>query len=217
MRTNLQVRRISREAKVKIAATMIAALIGMFAGSQAHAQSSGGYLGISGGAVWTDAASSVAGFAGGVHDESIPNGFKVYGGRIRDRFGIEFAYYYLGEYEIEDGAGVVQDALETRALAVSGVYSAPIAPGYAFIGKLGIAFTEAQYDCRLNCGPPFFVDTRRRGNAGLIGLGITSQIAGNVALRMEFEHIGNVRHGISNAIRFNDGYDMLSVGLHVNF
>lgn len=202
---------------MKIAATMIAALVGMLAGSQVHAQSSGGYLGISGGAVWTDAAGSVAAIAGGIHDDSIPNGFKLFGGRIWDRFGIEFAYYYLGEYDIVDGAGAVQDQLETRALAVSGVYSAPIAPGYTFIGKLGIAFTEAQYDCRLNCGPPFFVDTKRRGNAGLIGLGITAQMFGDVALRMEFEHIGNVRHSISNAIRFNDGYDMFSVGLHVNF
>jgi opacity protein-like surface antigen len=217
MRTNLWVRGISREAKVKIAATIITALVGMFAGSQVHAQSSGGYLGISGGAVWTDAAGSVAEFGSGIHDESVPNGFKVYGGRIWDGFGIEFAYYNLGEYDIEDGAGAVQDRLETRALAVSGVYSAPLGHGYALIARLGIAFTEARYDCRLDCGPPFFVDTKRRGNAGLIGLGFASQISGNIGLRMEFEHIGNVRHGISNAFLFNEGYDMFSVGIHVNF
>jgi hypothetical protein len=216
MRTNLWVRGILTEAKVKIAATMIAALVGVLAGSQAHAQSSGSYLGISGGAVWTDAAGSVATFASGIHDESVPNGFKVFGGRIRDGFGMEFAFYDLGTYDIVNGAGAVQDQLETRALAVSGVYSAPLGHGYGFIAKLGIAFTEARYDCRLNCGPPF-VDTKRRGNSGLIGLGVTSQMSGNVALRMEFEHIGNVRHAISNAFLFNDGYDMFSVGLHVNF
>lgn len=218
MRGNLWVGGTLTEAKVKIAATMIAALVGMLAGFQAHAQSSTVYMGASGGAVWTDAADSVAAISGGVHDDSVPNGFKVFGGRIRDNFGIELAYYYLGKFDIVAfGTGAMLDQLETRALAVSGVYSAPLGHGYNFIAKLGIAFTEAQYDCRTGCGVAPFIDTRRRGNSGLIGLGITSQVSSNVALRMEFEHIGNVRHAMSNTVFFNDGYDMFSVGLHLNF
>lgn len=206
-----------REAIVKIAATMFAALVGVLAGSQVHAQSSSTYLGVSGGSVWTDAANSVAAVSGGFHDESVPNGFKVYGGRIWDRFGLEFAYYSLGTYDIVNTTGAIVDQLETRAFAVSGVYAAPLGQGYTFIAKLGIAFTEAEYDCRLGCGTAPFVDTTRRGNSGLIGLGFASQIASNLALRMEFEHIGSVRHGMSNFVKFNDGYDMLSVGIHLNF
>ena len=217
MRTNLWVKGILREAIVKIAATMFTALVGALAGSQVHAQSSSTYLGVSGGAVWTDAANSVATVSSGIHDESVPNGFKVYGGRIWDRFGLEFAYYNLGKYDIVDINGAILDQLETRALAVSGVYAAPLGQGYTFIAKLGIAFTEAEYDCQSVCGTVPFIDTKRRGNSGLIGLGVTSQMSSNIALRMEFEHIGNVRHGMSNAVKFNDGYDMFSVGLHLNF
>ena len=218
MRGNLWVRGTLTEVKVKIAATMIAALVGMLAGFHAHAQSSTAYMGASVGAVWTDAANSVASISGGVHDEGVPNGFKVFGGRIRDNFGIEFAYYNLGKYDIVTaGTGALLDQLETRALAVSGVYSAPLGQGYNFIAKLGIAFTEAQYDCRTGCGVAPFIDTKRRGNAGLIGLGITSQVSTNVALRMEFEHIGSIRHAMSNTVFFNDGYDMFSVGFHLTF
>jgi opacity protein-like surface antigen len=202
---------------VKIAATVFVVLAGVLAGSQVQAQSSRSYLGISGGAVWTDAANSVAAISGGIHDESVPNGFKFYGGRIWDRFGMEFAYYNLGKYDIVNPVGTVLDQLETTALAVSGVYLAPLGRGYSLVAKVGIAFTEAQYSCRTGCGTPPFISTRRRGNSGLLGLGVTSQMSENVALRMEFEHIGSVRHAMSNVVFFNDGFDMFSVGIHINF
>lgn len=132
-----------------------------------------------------------------------------------ERFGIEFAYYNLGEYDIVDGAGALLDQLTTTAIGVSGVYTAPIAPGYYFNAKLGLAFTDAKYDCKASCTSPF-VDTNRRGTSGLLGIGLAMRAVSNLWLRLEYEHVGSVQHAISN-IRFNDGYDMLSVGVHIGF
>jgi hypothetical protein len=194
---------------------LIAALAGLLVGAQAQAQTNSTYLGVSGAAVWTDAARSLATLTGGVHDDKIPNGFKVFGGRVWDRFGVEFGYYNLGEYDIIDATNAVQDQLETTAFAVSWVYATPIAQGYHFNFKLGLAFTEATYDCKLLCGAPF-LDTKRRGTSGLIGVGVAWQASGNFALRMDFEHLGSVQHAVSQT-KFKEGYDMFSVGAQLNF
>jgi hypothetical protein len=204
-----------REAKVTRAAILIAAVAGLLAGAQAHAQAPGYYLGISGAGVWTDAARSTATLTAGSHNDEIPNGFKVFGGRMGDRFGIEFAYYYLGNYDIVDGAGAVTDQLESSAMAVSGVYTAQVAPGYYFNAKIGLAFTDVRYDCRAGCTAPR-LDTTRRGTSGLMGIGMSARVSRDIWVRTELEHIGSVQHAISNQ-RFKDGYDMLSVGVHVQF
>jgi hypothetical protein len=186
MRGILCLQGISREAEVKKTGILIAALAGVLAGTQAQAQSTSTYLGISGAAVWKDA-----------------------------RFGVEFGYYILGKYDIENAGGAVQDQLKASALAVSGVYSTPIGYGYSFNGKLGIAFTEAKYDCKLACGGTF-LDTRRRGTSGLIGVGVGWQAASNLAFRIDYEHIGGLQHAVST-IRFKEGYDLMSVGVQLQF
>lgn len=145
---------------------LFAVLAGAIAAGQSQAQQSTAYLGIGGGAVWTDAATSVARpTPGNMHDEQIPNGLKIYGGRMWDHVGVEFGYYKLGKYDIINVGGAVQDQLSTSAFAVSGVYSAPIGQGYVFNGKIGVAFTQAEYDCKVVCGATPFINTRQRGTS----------------------------------------------------
>jgi hypothetical protein len=202
---------------VKRSVILFAALAGLLAGSQVHAQAPGFYFGLSGGAATTDATNSVATQTFGVHDDKTPNAYKIYGGRMWDDYGLEFAYYNLGKYKFLAGfAGPVQDELQTSALAVSGVYSKALGQGYYFNAKAGIAFTLAEYDCKLGCGVPPFIDTQRRGNSGLLGLGVAMRASQSLFFRIEYEHIGAVQHAISN-IRFKNAYDLFSIGLMAQF
>ena len=201
---------------MKRTAILFAALAGLLAGSQVHAQSPGYYLGLSGGAATTDATNSLAALTLGVHDDKTPNAYKIFGGRMWDDYGLEFAYYNLGKYKFLAGfAGPVQDEMQTSAIAVSGVLSKPLGQGYYFNAKAGIAFTLAEYDCKLSCGAPF-VDTQRRGNSGLLGLGVAMRASESLLFRIEYEHIGAVQHAISN-IRFKNAYDLFSIGLVAQF
>jgi hypothetical protein len=196
---------------------MLGALVAGAALAQpALAQNNSAYVGISGAAVYSDSARSLEGITGGIHDESVPNGGKIYGGYMWNNLGVEFGYYMLGKYEIDNVGGAVQDELRTSAIAVSGVYAVPMGAGYSFNAKLGIAFTNAEYDCILACGAPF-VDTTRRGTSGLIGIGFGWRTSGGaLSLHMDYEHIGSVQHAVST-IKFKDAYDMFSVGVRLNF
>jgi hypothetical protein len=195
---------------------LTAALAATLAALPARAQDSSFYIGASGAASYTDAARSMEQITFGVHDKSVPNGGKVYAGYVSGSWGMEFGYYYLGKIEIENAGGQVQDELETAAIVIAGVYEAPIAAGYTFVGRLGVAFTQAKYDCQLACGAPPFVDTKENGTSGMFGLGLDARMAQNFTLRMEYEHIGSVHHSVGN-IQFKDAYDMFSVGVRLVF
>jgi len=207
---------VKKGAAMKRLGMLCALVAGASLALPALAQNTSTYIGASGAAVWSDAPRSLEGLTGSIHDESIPNGGKIYGGRMWDRLGVEVGFYYLGEYELDNAGGAVQDKLRTSAIAVSGVYAVPMGAGYSFNAKLGLAFTSAKYDCVLNCGAPF-VDTTRRGTSGLLGIGFGWRSPGSGwSLHMDFEHIGSVEHAVSN-IKFKDAYDMFSVGARLNF
>lgn len=197
---------------------LTAALAATLAALPARAQDSSGefYIGLSGAASYTDAARSMEQITGGTHDKSVPNGGKLYAGYMRGNWGMEVGFYYLGKIEIENPAGQVQDVMETGALVVALAYEAPIAPGYAFVGRVGVALTQAEYDCKLACGGVTFVDTKETGTSGMFGLGLDMRLARSFALRMEYEHIGSVHHNVGN-VQFKDAYDMFSVGVRLVF
>jgi OmpA-like transmembrane domain len=186
-----------------------------FAGT-ARAQTTTTYLGVSGGAVYTDAATNVSAITAGIHDESVPNGLKIYAGRLWGEFGVEVAYYDLGKYDFVDAGGATTDQLKTSAVTVSGIYSTPLGQGYTFNAKVGVAFTDARYDCKLNCGSPPFVDTTQKGTSSVYSLGVGWQASSSVMLRADFEHFGALHHAIST-LRFKSPYDMFSLGVQFQF
>lgn len=174
------------------------------------------YLGVSGAAVYTDAAGSLEALVGGFHDKQVPNGGKVYGGYKRGNWGMEAGYYLLGNYEILTApAGQVQDELTTNAIVIAGVYEAELFPGYTLVARLGVAFTEAEYDCKLACGGAFR-DTSETGTSGMWGVGMDMRMTQSFSLRLEYEHFGSVHHAVVNQ-KFKDGYDMFSVGARFGF
>ncbi|MDH4093917.1 MAG: outer membrane beta-barrel protein [Betaproteobacteria bacterium] len=197
---------------------LTAALAAALAALPARAQEAPGrfYMGISGAAVTSDASRSMESITGGVYDESTPNGGKVYAGYLRGNWGLEFGYYYLGKYEIENAGGQVQDVLETSAIVVAGVYQVEMWRGFDFVARAGVAFTNAQYDCKLSCGTMPFVDTETKDLSGMWGIGLNMRMTQSLSLLLEYEHIGSVHHNVGN-IEFQDGYYLYSVGARLTF
>jgi len=207
-------RAFSREAEVKRTAILIAILAGALLAPQVQAQEPGqGYFGIGYGSVWTDGTSPY----GNTIDEDTAGGFKIYGGSMWDRFGIELGIYGLGKYDVNLGGTKIADT-QTSAVAVSGVLVTPLGGGYSLHGKLGLAFTQSEIRCFATCGTgvPVLADTKKRGTSGVLGLGIGAKLGQDVMMRVDYEHFGNVHHQIST-FKYNDSYDILAVSIQFNF
>jgi hypothetical protein len=135
-----------------------------------------------------------------------------------DNWGMELGLHSLGRYEIESANVKVSD-MRTAALSVSGVYTQPLFDsGFNVNVRLGLAFTEAKYTCASSCGlgTPANVNTRYRGVAGTIGLGIGAKITQALSMRVDFDHFGNVKHQV-DLTEFNESYDVLSANLQLLF
>ena len=199
---------------MKRTAILIAALAGALLASQAQAQEPGqGYFGIGFGAATTDGTSPY----GNTLDEDTAGGFKVYGGSMWERFGIELGFYNLGKYDVNFGGAKIAET-KTAAVAVSGVLATPLGGGYSFHAKIGLAFTQAEFSCISLCGTgnPVLADTKKRGTSGLLGIGLGARIGQNVLARIDYEHFGSVHHQISTT-EYTDGYDIFAVSVQFNF
>lgn len=198
---------------MKRTAVLFAALAGMFLAAHAQAQQPGStYLGVGYGSIWSDGASPY----GNTVDDGVAGGGRIYAGRMVDRFGVELGYYDLGKYNVTL-AGAPVSKMVTKAIAVSGIYAAPLGGGYTFSTKIGIAFTRAENQC-VQCGilnPPN-VNTMKRGLSGLIGFGLAAQLSNNFGVRMDLEHFGAVHHAIST-FDYKNAYDLFSVSAQISF
>ena len=181
-------------------------------------QTGGLFLGVSGIAAYTDAARTMESITGGTHDKSVPNGGKVFGGYMWDRWGVELAYYYLGKYDFLNApaVGQIQDQLETRAVTMAGVYEAQMAPTMSLFFRAGLAITRTQYDCKLGCGSPPFLDTKKTATSGMGGVGLGFRLTQRSSVRLEWEHFGSVHHAVANQ-EFKDAYDLFSLGVRLMF
>jgi hypothetical protein len=200
--------------------TIVALLAGVLLGGQAFAQAPGqSYFGASYGAVWTDGGSP---YSVNVLNEDTSAGFKVFAGNMLwNKFGLEVGYYNLGKYEtVFTGTNQPFMEAETSAITVNGVYTTPLGPGYAFHAKAGVAFTLYEASCRdaavCAVSDPVMLNTKTRGVSGMLGIGISANLAKDLALRVDFEHVGSVHEAVG-ATEFKDGYDFFSVGLQFTF
>ena len=202
---------------MKKAAILIAALAGLLLTAQASAQAPGQgfYIGAGGGTVWSK--------GGQIYSDTVNEdaslGGKVFAGYMAtDSWGMELALHSLGRYEAEFANAKIAD-MRTTALSVSGVYTQPLFnSGFNVNVRVGLAFTEAKYTCASSCGLgiPANVDTRYRGVAGTIGLGIGAKITQALSMRVDFDHFGNVKHQV-DLTEFNEPYDVLSASLQLLF
>ncbi len=196
---------------------LLAALSSVFLATPALAQSAGGYVGAGFLSASTNNASDFAtvvagpGFSG---DKSA-TGLKVYGGYLWGQYGVEAGYYGLGSYEVKSG-GTKTDEFKTTAFTVSGVGSLPLDKAFNLHGKLGLAFTSADYTCVVACGGPIFVNTKKSGVSPLLGIGLGWQATNSFSLRADLELFNNVKHAAG--IQSNDAsYTALSVSGQYNF
>lgn len=199
---------------------MLCALVAgaLLLAGQAQAQEPGqNYFGIGYGINYTDGASPNT----NTIDDGRVGGARIFGGKMWSNVGMEFGYYDLGEYDV-NLLGVKVDEMKTQAVSVMGVLAVPIGSAYAFQGKAGVAFTQAQYSCIAQCGtaPNAFLDTRKRDVGGIIGFGVTARFAQNVLLRADYEHIGSVKHARATSVsttEWEDGYDIFSISVMFTF
>ena len=189
-------------------------LSGVFLATPAFA---GGYVGagfLSASTKNADDFSAAANGPGGSGDKSA-TGLKVYGGYMWGRYGVEAGYYGLGTYEVK-GGGVKTDEFETTAIAVSAVGSWPLGTAFSLNGKLGVAFTSADYKCVQGCGGPIFVNTKESGSSLLIGIGVGWQATKSFTVRGDFEVFTNVKHAAGIASN-EANYNTFSVSGQYNF
>lgn len=185
--------------------------------AQAQGHGTGGYIGAGVMQTYTDNATEFAAFAVGFGGDGDSNaaGYKVYGGYVWPaRFGVEVGWYDLGTYEVRT-FGVKSDEFKTTALAFSGTYSLPINPHVDVRFKLGIAFTDADYQCFSTCGWPY-VNTSHSDIAGLMGIGLGWRIAPNFSVRGDYEYFGGVVHAVGGMIG-EYGYSTFSIAGQFHF
>lgn len=194
-------------------AILIAALAGLSAGSQAHAEESAGYMGVGFSAIWSNGGSVYSDTV----NENVTSGGKIYGGYQWGPMGMEISYNHLGTYD-SLFAGALVSQMKTSAIALAGIYTAPIAPGFNLSAKVGLAFTEAKHSCVSLCGTgtPSNVDTKELGLSGLIGLGVGMRMSNDLEVRVDFDHFGSVHHKV-DLTKFTTGYDIMSVSLKITF
>ena len=178
----------------------------------------GFYIGAAGSAVYTDAMQNVQSIVGGGYsNDSEPNGGKVYAGYKRGRWAMELGYYYLGKYEnLTALGGQVTDTLETQAIVTAVVYEVPMNSTFSLFARAGIAFTLAQYECKVGCGTSPLIDTRTDGISGMMGLGADMRLSERFSLRGEYEHVGSVHEAVDTQ-KFKNGYDMYTLGVRFMF
>jgi hypothetical protein len=191
-------------------------LSGLFLATPALAQQGGGYVGAGFVSASTNNASDFASaFVVNGSANKSATGLKVYGGYLWGRYGLEAGYYDLGTYDVKSG-GVKTDKFKTSAITVSGVGSLPLGNAFNLNGKLGLAFTSADYTCVLGCGGAIFVNTSKSGVSLLLGGGLGWQATKSFSLRGDLEFFNNVQHAAG--IAKNDAsYTTLSVSGQYNF
>jgi hypothetical protein len=196
---------------VKRTAILIAALAGALLASHAQAQQ-GGYVGIGYGSVWSNGGSF---FSNTINEDTVAGG-KIYAGYMTSEYlGLEIGLHNLGKYEVFL-LGTKTDEFKTTAVSVAGVLSVPVGGGYSFNGRLGLAFTNVEYDCLQGCGVAPLVDTKKRGTSGLLGLGLGAKLGQSAEVRIDFDHFGSVHHAVGNT-EYKESYDVLSVNLVLLF
>ncbi|SRR6266567_5106309 len=194
---------------------LVVVFSGVLLATPALAQQGGGYVGAGFLSASTNNASDFADVFGGKGDKSA-TGLKVYGGYMfRPNLGVEAGYYDLGTYDVKSGA-TKTDEFKTSAFAVSAVGSWPFGTEFDFHGKLGLAFTSADYTCKVVCGGPVFVNTSKSGSSLLLGVGVGWKATRNFSLVADFELFSKVKHAAGIASNDAD-YTTFSVSGQYNF
>jgi hypothetical protein len=191
-------------------------LCGVFLATPALAQPLDGYVGAGFVSVSTKNASDFADafVVNGSGDKSA-TGLKVYGGYLWNGYGLEAGYYDLGTYEVKLG-GIKMDEFKTTAFTVSGVGSWPLGTALNLNGKVGLAFTSADYTCVQACGGTF-VNTSKSGVSALLGIGLGWQATKSFSLRADLEHFFDVKHAAGTLLTNDASYTALSVSGQYNF
>ena len=178
---------------------------------------SGFYIGGGVSTVSTDNAEEFAdaiyGSAGSA--DSSATALKVYGGYVwNNNFGLEAGFYDLGKYSV-NVIGTEVDRFKTKAFTVSGVAALPLGQNWSLFGKLGLAFTDAKYECVQLCAG--VADESKSGVVPVIGVGIGWNATKNFTVRADYEGFIDVPHTALGSPEVKYQYNVLSVSAQYRF
>lgn len=137
-------------------------------------------------------------------------GKLFFGASLMPQLDVEAAVFDLGRTSgsvVVPGVGTVTASARVRGIGLSGVLSAPVGPASVF-AKAGIANVRARAETSVATGLP----GSERAWQPTLGLGLSYPIAGQVAVRGEWERVRARFPGGEK-----DNVDLLSVGVSYRF
>lgn len=184
-------------------------------------ENKGWYAGGSFGTSTSDYSASDAqadfGYNPGVSVDDSDTGVKVFGGfRFNPYIGAEFGLVDLGVTKISGRVGSLASADELDA---GGIYGAavgrlPLGAGFALLGKLGLGMISGEYTCKQLC-PAGGYSTDTLTVVPLAGAGAQFDFAQHFAIRVEYEHFGEVEYDENGILAAS--YNLLTAGFLFKF
>ena len=184
----------------------------------------GGYVGLGQGITSSDVASENRenlGYNKSRDADTVSGGFKAYGGFTFGNWGVEAAYYDLGNYELKGQVAGVdsRDRFKSNAVAFSFVGNFKVAEKLKVHGRAGVADVETRYHCYDNCNNRLG-DTSKKVFSPLIGGGFSWEFTPGWALRGDLDiiplaksHVGTGGSSYEKTV----SYSLLSANIEYRF
>jgi len=184
----------------------------MLAAGTAMAADSGFYAALDAGR--SKAKDACTGIPAGFSCSNTGTVIRIGGGyQLNDNFGAEISY---GDYGDSNANGVVLGIPISATINGSGfqasvVGSLPIGESFALTGKLGVANTKVKASAT---GGGFGVNASATNTTGVFGIGVRYQLSNSVALRAQYEDLGNVGDAVTTG---KSRLTLLTVGVAIGF
>lgn len=162
----------------------------------------------------------VAGTLSTVVDGTTSPGLRA-GYQFNEIWCVEAGYTKIGNFKIHvtmpNGRSIAED-YRVDAWTLAGTISKQLANKFFVFGKIGAAFTKVNDTYQWSDNTKLYAFTKRRTNP-LLGIGMKYAMSPEVALRVEYEHFGEVGSAITGTgegtARARDS--RLSIGVTYHF
>lgn len=180
--------------------------------STAMAADSGFYAALDAGQ--SKARDACAGMPAGISCSNTGTAIRIGGGyQLNDNFGVEISYGDYGDYKVN---GVVLGVPVSVTANGSGFQAAvvgalPVGESFALTGKLGVANIKVKTSATAG---GFGANASATNTTGAFGIGLRYRINNSMALRAQYEDLGNVGDAATIG---KSKLTLLTVGVTIGF
>lgn len=151
-------------------------------------------------------------FLPGTEQKTNATGFKIYGGyQFNKNWAAEMSYVDLGKFSAQ--SNFLNTTVKTSAFTLSAIGSLPVSDQFSVFGKLGLAAKTTNVD-EFTPSYNYTYSEKKTTTAPLIGFGAEYRFTPSLALRGEYEYIGETKIGERDA-KISNG--LMSVSLRYSF